>query len=45
MDIHQVGGLTAERSSVVHDLKLNLFTGVVDGRHWLITKLAKLGDS
>ena len=37
MDIHQVGRLSAERSSVVHDLKLDLFTGVVDGRHRLIT--------
>jgi len=36
MDIDQVGCLSTERSSIVHDLKLDLFTGVVDGRHWLI---------
>ena len=37
MDIGQVGGLSAERSSIVYDLKLDLFTGVVDSRHWLVT--------
>ena len=45
MDIDQVGGLSTERSSIVHDLKSDLFAGVVDGRHWLITMaLFQAGD-
>jgi len=45
MDIDQVGRLSTERSSIVDDLKLDLFTGVVDSRHWLITMaLFQAGD-
>lgn len=45
MDIHQVGCLSTERSTVVDNLELDLLVGVVDGRHfpklWLIFKLAQ----